>query len=128
VEVPEAAAGQAITNANDAEAPEATPIAPVNIDVPDPAELDSWLTVLTARKGTQGGWATGDFNAQRNKITINTRDVQRFVMDVSRLPINWDRPVVLRIDGYNSELRRRKQPKIVFDVTLTGEWVVVKPD
>ena len=63
---------------------------------------------------------------EQNKIRIDTRDVQRFVLDTARIDINWDRPVVLAIDGRNSELRRRKNPMIRIERNDYGEWVVVE--
>lgn len=83
-----------------------------------------WIVVEKGKKGASNVWATGSFDAKRNKIIIETKNVQHFVMDVSRIPINWDRLVILKIDGRNSELRRRKYPRIHFVRGAYGQWEV----
>jgi hypothetical protein len=98
---------------------------------PPTAELyedeDRWLTVLEAKAGTEGGWATGSFDARRNRLTIRTRDVARFMVDTGRIPINWERLVVVSLDGRTSELRRRKDPVLHFVLNEQREWVVREP-
>ena len=86
-----------------------------------------WLVVQQARRGTKGGWASGSFLADRNKIVIQTRDVERFSIDTSRLPVNWDRLVVISIDGVNSELRKRDFDVLNFARDAHGAWRVVEP-
>lgn len=88
---------------------------------------ERWLNVIEARKGSQGGWATGSFDAERNRITIRTRDVRRFILDTGRIPIDWDRLVVLSIDGRTSELRKRDHPLLYFTLDEHGEWVIAEP-
>ncbi|MFQ5414008.1 MAG: hypothetical protein ACE5E6_06070 [Phycisphaerae bacterium] len=86
-----------------------------------------WLDVTGVRGDARGGWATGSFDRPRNKITIDTRDVDRFRVDTSRIPIDWDRGVILRINGANSELRRRDYAILHFALDDHGAWVVVEP-
>ena len=88
---------------------------------------DRWLFVEKAKDAAPGGWATGSFDQQKNKLDIHTRDVRQFVIDVSRIRIDWQRLVVLSIDGKNSELRRRDFSLLHFRLDDHGQWVVVEP-
>ncbi len=96
------------------------------IVIPDDGE-ERWLYVTRAREGTHGGWATGSFDPARNKITIDTYDVERFAVDTGRIPIDWERGVVLRLNGSNSELRKRDYPILQFVRNKYGVWVVLEP-
>ena len=93
----------------------------------DEDAADRWLFVEKAKDGTPGGWATASFDRQKNKLDIHTRDVRQFVIDASRVPIDWQRLVVLSIDGKNSELRRRDFSLLHFRFDDHGQWVVVEP-
>lgn len=97
---------------------------PVTIAMPDSELQDRWIHVLKVRENEAAGVATADFDREKNKITVTTKGVARFSLDTGREPIDWSRPVVLRIDGYNAILKKRENPVIEFEVTLTGEWVV----
>lgn len=95
-----------------------------------PAELydaDRWIFVQKAREGTAGAWATATFNRERNKLIIRERDVQQFAIDTSRIPINWERLVVISINGRGSELRKRDYPILHFARDDHGQWVVLEP-
>ncbi|GIK15365.1 MAG: hypothetical protein BroJett003_03290 [Planctomycetota bacterium] len=96
----------------------------LRIPVPDPAEAERWLHVVRVRDGAAGGWATAEFDSARNKLTIQTRGVQVFRIDKDRIGIDWSRPVVLRIDGYNSQLLPRDSATLTFTVTPTGDWTL----
>ncbi len=87
-------------------------------------ERDRWLFVREIKGEAKGAWATGDFNRERNKIDIRTHDVSAFAIETSRMSINWNRPVVLGIDGSNSELKRRDESLILFEIDKYGAWVV----
>ncbi len=98
------------------------------IVIPDEIlDQDRWLWAEEARDGARGGWATGSFDPKRNKIDIETRDVERFAVDVSRIPINWERLVVIGINNINSELRRRDYSVLHFARDDHGRWVVLEP-
>ncbi len=95
-----------------------------------PAELSDpnrWLVVQRVREGKRGAWATGDFDAERNKLTIKTHDVQQFALHLSRININWERLVILGINGRNSELKKRDYSPIHVARDDHGQWVVVEP-
>lgn len=85
---------------------------------------EKWLRVLAIQEGVEGAWATGSFDVQRNKLTIETKGVQRFVIDAERVDVNWRKLVIIRIDGHNSELRKRDDPSYRFVRDKYGAWVV----
>ena len=95
-------------------------------DLPEPEESDPnrWLFAKAIKKGTEGGWATGSFDVERNRISITTRDVTAFSLHVDRIAINWDRLVVIRLDGHNSELRKRDHAVYTFARDRHGRWIV----
>ena len=90
-------------------------------------EPDRWLFVEAVKKEAVGGWATGSFDAGRNKLDIRTHDVRAFAIDVGRIPIRWERLVILSINGLKSELRRRDYTPLRFALDERGQWVVVEP-
>ena len=96
----------------------------IDVAVDDP---ERWLFVEKARRGAPGAWATGSFNPERNKLTIRTRDVQQFAIDTGRIPIDWERLVILGIDGHNSELRKRDYFVLHFARDKHGQWIVQEP-
>ncbi len=96
----------------------------IAVDVDDP---ERWLSVESVRDGAAGAWATGDFDADRNKLDIRTRDVERFAVDTGRVAIDWERPVILGINGRNSELRRRDFRVYHFVRDDHGSWIVLEP-
>ncbi|MGH8598796.1 MAG: hypothetical protein ACREXT_19285 [Gammaproteobacteria bacterium] len=93
----------------------------------DPDAADRWLFVEKAKGDAPGGWATGAFDRQKNKLDIRTRDVQKFAIDVERVAIDWQRLVVIAIDGKSSELRRREVTLLHFRLDDHGQWVVSEP-
>ncbi len=93
-------------------------------------ELDDptrWLFVQKVVKDGDGGWATGAFDPKRNKITIETHAVESFLIDTSRVAINWKKLVILRINGRNSELKKRDRQVLHFALDRHGLWVVKEP-
>jgi hypothetical protein len=67
------------------------------------------------------------FDAKRNKLDVQTNGATQFAIDTSRIPIDWERLVILGIDGRNSELRRRDFDLLRFKQDKYGQWVVVEP-
>jgi len=90
-------------------------------------DRDRWLFVEAADEGKPGGWAQGDFDPQRNKLDIRTSDVLQFAIDTSRLRIDWQRLVILSIDGKTSELRKRDFAVYQFRRDVHGRWNVIEP-
>lgn len=88
---------------------------------------DRWLRVETVAKDAEGGVATGSFDPVGNQIRIHTRHVNGFAVDTGRLAIDWDRLVVLRINGVGSELRKRDYDVLHFVRDDHGRWEVAEP-
>jgi hypothetical protein len=112
-----------------AQSPPAVPAdIPTRVDIPvPPDDSDRWLFVQKVAGKATGGWATGSFDADRNKLSVTTSDVEEFAVDTSRITVNWKKLVVLSIDGKNSELRKRDYDILVFTRTPHGEWIVREP-
>ena len=91
------------------------------------ADSEDWLSVDEIRDDAPGAWATGSFLAERNRIVIETEAVARFSIDMGRVPVRWERLVVIRIDGRNSELVKRDQAIYRFALDEHGHWVVLEP-
>jgi hypothetical protein len=94
--------------------PPPTPVA----DAPSPTP--SWLVT----PNNPGSGAEGSFDRKKNKITIRTADQRDFAVDTGQLPIDWDKLVILSIDGQNSELRRRDFRVYRFKLNDHGQWDV----
>lgn len=108
--------------------PEKPAAIPTRVEIPIPADDSGrWLFVQKVAPKARGGWATGSFDADRNKLSIETSDVEEFALDTSGVAINWKKLVVLSIDGKNSELRKRDFDILHFTRTPHGEWVVREP-
>lgn len=93
---------------------------------PEPDDGTRWLFAEAASDNSKGGWIEGSFDASKNKIEIRTKDTARFRIDTSRMGINWDKLVVMNIDGKGAELRRRENPIIQFEHDGAGHWKVVE--
>ncbi len=101
---------------------------PIRVDIGvHVVDSEDWLTVNEIRDEAPGAWATGSFLAERNRIVIETEAVARFSIDMGRVPIRWERLVVIRIDGRNSELVKRDQAIYRFVLDDRGSWVVLDP-
>ena len=113
-----------------AEVPKSQPTLTPSPRIPlpdDPDAADRWLFVEKTKDDTPGGWAAGAFDRERNKLEVRTRDVRQFAIDVERIAIDWQRLVVISIDGKNSELRRRETTLLHFRLDDHGQWVVTEP-
>ncbi len=100
---------------------------PLRVDIlADTDDPNRWLVVEEVKGKASGAWATGSFSQKRNKVTVRTKDVARFSIDVSRIPIKWDKLVILSIDGKNSELMHRDYALLHFVNDRHG-WHVIEP-
>jgi len=88
---------------------------------------NGWLRIEELQPDADGAWATGDFLLD-NKLIIETENVAQFSIDLSQIRINWDRRVVLRIDGYASELTPKRRPLLHLRRSPAGSWDVVEPE
>ncbi|MFQ5592087.1 MAG: hypothetical protein ACE5HE_13055 [Phycisphaerae bacterium] len=118
------------SHAGEAEEPTApggrTSELPNRVNIAFPGETpDRWLVVERVDDGAAGAWATGSFDRERNKLSIRTHDVRQFAVDLSRIPIRWDKLVIVSIDGKNSELVRREHPVLHFLHDKYG-WRVIE--
>lgn len=86
-----------------------------------------WLRIESIRDSAVGAWATGSFLQHDNKIVIETENVEQFSINLSKLRLNWNRRVVLRIDGRSSELMRKRRPVVHLRRSPAGSWDVVEP-
>ena len=105
-----------------AESPLVAPaVIPTHVEIPLPVDdSNRWLFVQKVAEKARGGWATGSFDADRNKLSVQTNDIEEFALDTSRVAINWKKLVVLSIDGKNSELRKRDYDILQFTRTPRG--------
>lgn len=90
----------------------------------DRKDSDDWLFIEKVRADTPDGWAKGTFNKKRNRIAVETHGALGFAIDIERIPIDWERLVVIRIDGRNSELRKRDYSRYHFQRDKYGRWIV----
>ena len=86
---------------------------------------DGWLGIEAIRQGAPGAWATGALVLD-HKIVIDTEDVEQFSIDLSQLHVNWNRRVILRIDGHASELTKKRRPVLHLRRSPAGSWDVVE--
>lgn len=101
---------------------------PIRLEIPAVGEFESrWLWVEQIQEGAEGAWARGSFDRNRNALVIKTRDVRQFAIDTALAGVNWQKPVVLSIDGSVSELRRRPQAVIHLRRSPKSEWAVTEP-
>ena len=83
-----------------------------------------WLTVDKVRGDAPGAWATGSFDRKSNKLIIDTHDVDGFSIDTTRAVVDWNRRVILRLDGHNSQLKRRDNSILRFVHDDQRGWYV----
>lgn len=88
---------------------------------------DGWLRIEVIHPDAPGAWATGAFIRQKNKILIETENVDEFSIRLPQLHVNWDRRVILRIDGHSSELKWKRRPILHLRRSPAGSWDVVEP-
>jgi hypothetical protein len=86
-----------------------------------------WLAVEEIGPDSDGGWATGSFDSDRNKIDVTTDDVDRFSIDMTQVPVDWNRIVIIGIDGVNTELKKRNYNVYHFARNASGQWIVTNP-
>ena len=98
---------------------------PVQLHVRSPAdEQPGWLKIVELVDGDRPATASGTF-PEKNRIVVDTGNVQQIRVHVGHLPLARKKRVVLQIDGQAMELSRQR------DFTTlkrrpTGEWVVAR--
>lgn len=100
---------------------------------PEPVKAEShfhssaeWVEIVALTDGATRGDIEAVFDEGRNKFTIDAEGVSEFLLDVCRVKVNWTRPVILKIDGRNSELRKRDYCRLRMRMVGRGAWEVVE--
>ena len=98
---------------------------PLHFDRVPPVPIQTGWAVLTEKADTKArAWIEGSI-VSGDRLTINTENVRRFTLDLTRLRLNWQKRIVLRMDGFNSQLTKKRWPKLSFVRTAAGAWDVV---
>ena len=82
---------------------------------------DGWLVIDDVSDQDRTTWVEGRVE-DGEKLVIDTENVERFQLDLSRVKLDWDKRIVLRIDGFNRELTRKNFPRLNYERTSTGGW------
>lgn len=85
-----------------------------------------WVEIVALSGRATRGEIEAVFDEERNKFTIDATGVSEFLLDVCRVKVNWNRPVILKIDGRNSELRKRDYCRLRMRMIGKGAWEVVE--
>ncbi len=88
---------------------------------------DGWLRIEALYPDAPGAWATGEFIRDRNKVVVETENVDEFSIALPQLQIDWDHRVILRIDGHSSELMPKRRAILRLRRSPAGSWDVVEP-
>lgn len=86
-----------------------------------------WLMTERYNVDTKKTWVKASFEADRNKIIINIRNIRQFAIDTRHIQIDWNRRVILSINHRNSELKKRDYPVLRFELDQYNQWYVVEP-
>ena len=101
------------------------PPAPIELPLSEPSPLrEGWLVIKEKADARQRAWVEGSIVGD-DKCVLDTSNIRRFRLDLARLRLNWEKRIVLRIDGFNSELTRKRWPVLHFLRTSSGAWIVV---
>lgn len=85
---------------------------------------EGWLTIDDVSDRDHTAWAEGRVD-DGEKLVINTENIERFQLDLSKVKLDWDKRIVLRIDGFNRELTRKNFPHLNYERTSTGGWRLI---
>lgn len=99
----------------------------VEVKVRTPFERQTgWLKIEELRDDASIARAVGWYPPKDNRIVIQTEGVQQFAIDLGSLGPDWERRVILRIDGRSSELTRKKSRVVHLRRSPAGAWEVVE--
>lgn len=105
---------------------DSTPPYPVSIFVRSPEDNQpGWLKILSLADPTAVANCTGRF-PEKNRIEVQTSNVQQIRIHISHLPLAEKRRIVLRIDDQPIELARKNRDYVILERRGTGEWNVAK--
>lgn len=83
-----------------------------------------WAVIDERAESAQRAWVEGEV-VVGDRFVIQTQNVRRFTLDLTRVRLDWSKRIVLRMDGFNSELTRKRWPKLHFIRTPSGAWDAV---
>ena len=83
-------------------------------------EQTSWLRINSQAKPDLESSASARYRTE-NEFEVNTTNVDRFVLEIGRLPVNPTRRFILRIDGQDMLLFAQRAEQI--ELTRSGEGV-----
>jgi len=114
---------------------ETPPESPVVASEPPPPAANTvstkpegkWLTIERREIESLGASARGEVT-DSHRLEIRTDNVDQFSVDLSEIPLDWNKRIVLRVNTQTMELTKKKHPLVHFRRTPTGDWVVVPPD
>ena len=105
---------------------DAKPPYPVRLYVRRPEdEQPGWLRILKRVDEEQAATSTGTF-PEKNRIYVDTQNVQQIRIHVGHLPLGERKPIVLHIDEQVIQLSRKRGDFRTLARTRTGIWKVVK--
>jgi len=107
--------------------PNAQPAAPPPLRrerTPPPPIQMGWAVIDERAESAQRAWVEGEV-VVGDRFVIQTQNVRRFTLDLTRVRLDWSKRIVLRMDGFNSELTRKRWPKLHFIRTPSGAWDAV---
>jgi hypothetical protein len=98
------------------------PPPPIDIPVGGHGRLfDGWMQIDRSEDSAIRAWAEGR-TMDDDALIIETQNVGRFHLDLGQIRLNWQRRILLRIDGFNRELSRPDRSRITYQKTATGGW------
>ncbi|HRX83569.1 MAG TPA: hypothetical protein P5572_00965 [Phycisphaerae bacterium] len=90
---------------------------------PPPPLKTGWATLTEHDDAQKRAWVEGEV-VNGDEFTINTSNVRRFTLDLTCVRLDWSKRIVLRMDGFNSQLTRKRWPTLHFVRTSAGAWDV----
>ena len=99
---------------------------PVKLYVTDPEEKQpGWLKVLGLKDKDAPATTVGTF-PERNRIDIETNNVNLLRIHIAHLPLAQGKRIVLHIDGQGIELAHKGRTYVLLERGTTGSWRVLK--
>jgi len=88
-------------------------------------EQTGWLIIKVQTKTDLSSSAQGHF-AITNEFNIETNNVQSFLLDLSLLPAQKKKKLVMHIDGQNMAVFSKNQSLLTFGRSPAGSWFLQK--
>lgn len=82
-----------------------------------------WLTILKKSDTLRSATAIGKVNKEKNKLSVDTTNVQAFRIDLVEAPVRSDRSIQLWLDDQPPREIRRSAPRVLrYDLSSSGVW------